>query len=97
MAFQYWRQCPNPRPEKTLYVALGDAYHGDTMGAISVGGVDRFTSMFEPLLFEVIRVPMPDMYRLPAGVAPETAATHYLAQLEASLCRAPRTDRRVGD
>ena len=67
MAFQYWRQRKDPRPEKTLYVALGDAYHGDTMGGISVGGVDRFTAMFEPLMFEVIRVPAPDMYRLPDG------------------------------
>src|SRR5262245_13278324 len=60
MAFQYWRQCSNPRPKKTLYVALGEAYHGDSMGAISVGGVDRFTSMFKPLLFDVIRLPMPE-------------------------------------
>ncbi|MEN6492754.1 MAG: aminotransferase class III-fold pyridoxal phosphate-dependent enzyme, partial [Thermoguttaceae bacterium] len=39
MAFQYWRQRPEPRPEKTLYLALGDAYHGDTLGSVSVGGV----------------------------------------------------------
>ena len=73
MAFQYWRQCSKPRPEKTLYVALGDAYHGDTMGGISVGGVDRFTAMFEPLLFDVIRLPMPETYRLPPAVTSETA------------------------
>ncbi|HTQ38741.1 MAG TPA: adenosylmethionine--8-amino-7-oxononanoate transaminase [Pirellulales bacterium] len=85
MAFQYWRQRPDPRPEKTLYVALGEAYHGDTMGSVSVGGVDRFTAMFEPLMFEVIRVPMPDMYRLASGVRAETALTHYLGELETVL------------
>jgi adenosylmethionine-8-amino-7-oxononanoate aminotransferase len=85
MAFQYWRQRPDPRPEKSLYVALGDAYHGDTLGGISVGGVDLFTSRFAPLLFEVIRLPAPDAYRLPAGVTQATAAAHYLAQAETIL------------
>ncbi|HEY2760212.1 MAG TPA: adenosylmethionine--8-amino-7-oxononanoate transaminase [Pirellulales bacterium] len=85
MAFQYWRQCPKPRPEKTLYVALGDAYHGDTMGGISVGGVDRFTAKFAPLMFDVIRLPMPETYRLPPGVTNDKACTHYLAQLEQAL------------
>ena len=85
MAFQYWRQCPEPRPEKTLYVALGDAYHGDTMGGISVGGVDRFTAKFAPLMFDVIRLPMPETYRLPPGVTSETACAHYLSQLEQVL------------
>ncbi len=85
MALQYWRQRPNPRHEKTVYVALGEAYHGDTMGGISVGGVDRFTAMFAPLLFEVRRVPMPDTYRLPAGVTSESALAHYLGELERVL------------
>jgi adenosylmethionine---8-amino-7-oxononanoate aminotransferase len=85
MAFQYWRQRPDPRPEKAVYLALGEAYHGDTMGGISVGGVDRFTAMFAPLLFEVRRVPMPDMYRLPAGVTKESALSLYLAELERVL------------
>lgn len=60
MAFQYWRQIPRPRPEKTKYLALGEAYHGDTLGSASVGGIDRFNAMFEPLFFDVIRVPSPD-------------------------------------
>jgi adenosylmethionine---8-amino-7-oxononanoate aminotransferase len=85
MAFQYWRQRPDPRPEKTLYVALGDAYHGDSLGSVSVGGVARFHAMFEPLLFEVMRVPMPDMYRLPSSVTTETAAAHYLGCVERVL------------
>ncbi len=85
MAFQYWRQRKDQRPEKTLYVALGDAYHGDTMGSVSVGGVDRFTAMFEPLLFDVIRVPAPDMYRLPQGISAHSAQKHYLGTVEQVL------------
>lgn len=59
MAFQYWRQCPTPKLQKTCYVALGDAYHGDTLGSVSVGGVERFHELFRPLLFEVLRLPIP--------------------------------------
>ncbi len=85
MAFQYWRQRPEPRPEKTCYVALGEAYHGDTLGSVSVGGVERFHAMFRPLLFETLRVAAPDMYRLPPGVDRANALAHYLAQLERVL------------
>lgn len=82
MAFQYWRQRPDPRPQKTCYLALGEAYHGDTLGSVSVGGVERFHAMFRPLLFECLRVPVPDLYRTPPGVTRENALEHYLAQLE---------------
>jgi adenosylmethionine-8-amino-7-oxononanoate aminotransferase len=85
LAFQYWRQCPEPRPEKTCYVALGDAYHGDTLGSVSVGGVARFHDLFRPLLFEVLRLPTPRLYRLPPGVPREQACAHYLAQAERLL------------
>ena len=59
MAFQYWRQADPPQPARTRFVAIGEAYHGDTLGAIGVGGVDRFTAMFGPLTFEAIRIPSP--------------------------------------
>ena len=85
MAFQYWRQRPDPRPEKTCYLALGEAYHGDTLGSVSVGGVERFHAMFRPLLFETQRVPAPDTYRLAPGVTPEGALEHYVAGLERVL------------
>ncbi len=84
MALQYWRQRRDPRPHKTCYLALGDAYHGDTLGSVSVGGVERFHAMFRPLLFEVLR-PAPDMYRLPAAVTRERALEHYLAAVERVL------------
>ncbi|HWB13580.1 MAG TPA: adenosylmethionine--8-amino-7-oxononanoate transaminase [Pirellulales bacterium] len=85
MAFQYWRQRPDPRPGKTCYLALGDAYHGDTLGGVSVGGVERFHALFAPLLFEVIRIPAPQTYRLPPGVAAEHALSHYVGELETVL------------
>ena len=82
MAYQYWRQIPQPQPQKKLYVAFENAYHGDTLGSVSVGGVARFHEMFRPLLFEVLRLPAPDSYRLPVGVTAETACGFYLQQLE---------------
>ncbi len=78
LAFQYWRQCEVPEPKRTTFLALGSAYHGDTLGTVSVGGVSRFHALFEPLLFPVLRGPCPDGYRLPAGIAPDQAADHYL-------------------
>jgi adenosylmethionine-8-amino-7-oxononanoate aminotransferase len=87
MAFQYWRQRPKPRPAKTKYVVLGDAYHGDTIGSVSLGGVERFHQMFGPLLFETIRIPSPNLYRRPAGVTRDAALAHYLAEAEAALAR----------
>ena len=85
MAFQYWRQCPDPRPGKTKYLAFTEAYHGDTLGSVSVGGVARFHEMFRPLLFEVIRLPAPDCYRMPVGVTRTTVCRHYLDQLQRAL------------
>lgn len=76
MAFQYWRQIPNPQPAKTKYLALGEAYHGDTIGSASVGGIDRFTEVFTPLFFDVIRLPPP---------SDRHDAMHYLQQLERTL------------
>ncbi|MBX7165634.1 MAG: adenosylmethionine--8-amino-7-oxononanoate transaminase [Pirellulales bacterium] len=87
MAFQYWRQRPDPRPEKSLYVTLGDGYHGDTIGSVSVGGVERFHALFAPLLFETLRLPTPRLYRLPEGVSRQTACAYFLGQLEAVLER----------
>jgi adenosylmethionine-8-amino-7-oxononanoate aminotransferase len=99
MAFQFWRQrrgagvspavskaggTPAPR---TKYLAWENAYHGDTLGSVSVGGVARFHEMFQPLLFDVVRLPTPDMYRLPPGVTRDSACSHYLAQLEAALAQ----------
>jgi adenosylmethionine-8-amino-7-oxononanoate aminotransferase len=85
MAFQYWRQRPDPRPQKTCYLALGEAYHGDTLGSVSVGGVERFHAMFKPLLFECLRVRAPDLYRTPTGLSRQNALEYYLAQLEQVL------------
>jgi len=78
LAFQYWRQCEKPQTKRTKFLALGNAYHGDTLGTVSVGGVSRFHSMFQPLLFPVLRGPCPDPYRVPPEIDPAEAANFFL-------------------
>ncbi len=68
MAFQYWRQCSNPQPQKTLFLALKGGYHGDTLGDVSVGDLARFHHLFAPLLFPTLRAPQHYCYRCPLGL-----------------------------
>jgi adenosylmethionine-8-amino-7-oxononanoate aminotransferase len=49
MAFQWWTQRGEPR---SGFICLENAYHGDTIGAVSVGGIEHFHSLYRPLLFE---------------------------------------------
>jgi len=60
MAYSFWRNCGE---ERNRFVRLEDAYHGDTIGAVSVGGIDRFHETFKPLLFATESIPSPNRYR----------------------------------
>jgi adenosylmethionine-8-amino-7-oxononanoate aminotransferase len=57
IAFQYWQQ--QGRPARRRFLALSSAYHGDTLGAVSLAGAEPggFFAVFAPLLFEVARAP----------------------------------------
>jgi len=61
MAYQYWQQ--SGHPNKTKFVALKNSYHGDTIGAVSVGGVDLYHKIFKPLLFDIYQADSPSCYR----------------------------------
>ena len=67
MAFQYWQH--QGKPEKTKFISFKNAYHGDTIGAVSVGGIDLFHGVFRPLLFPTIQAPAPYCYRCEFGEA----------------------------
>ena len=56
MAFQYWRQRGGQHVRRTSFVSLAAGYHGDTLGAVSVGGIDLFHGAYSPLLFHSHRV-----------------------------------------
>ena len=51
MAFQFQQQRGGQHTRRTSFVHLRDAYHGDTIGSVSVGGIDLFHSTYRPLLF----------------------------------------------
>jgi adenosylmethionine-8-amino-7-oxononanoate aminotransferase len=60
MAFQYWQQKGADRFRgKTTFLYFTGAYHGDTLGAVSVGGIDLFHHLYKPLLFEAMPLPAP--------------------------------------
>ena len=61
MAYQHWRHLG--RPEKSRFISFKNAYHGDTVGCMSVGGIDLYHEVFRPLLFPTILSPAPYCYR----------------------------------
>lgn len=63
IAFQYWQN--RGYRNKTLFVTLSEAYHGDTIGSVSLGGIDLFHSIFHPLLFKTLNLTTPFPYRYP--------------------------------
>ncbi len=83
MAYQYWQQKGHPRKKK--FAKLSNAYHGDTIGSVSVGGIDLFHQIYHPLLFETITVPSPYRYRWPSGEDPKKVKTESLAAMEEVL------------
>ncbi len=83
MSFQFWVN--SGRPQKTKFVALQGAYHGDTLGAVSVGGIDQYHQVFRPLLFEVYHVAAPRCYHCPVGRRQESCGQECLQALETVL------------
>jgi adenosylmethionine---8-amino-7-oxononanoate aminotransferase len=55
MAFQYWQQRGGEHRRRTRFISLRDAYHGDTIGSVSVGGIDLFHATYRPLLFDTLK------------------------------------------
>ncbi|WP_428268437.1 adenosylmethionine--8-amino-7-oxononanoate transaminase [Haliangium sp.] len=82
-AFQYWQH--RGREHKRMFVHLEDSYHGDTLGAVGVGGIELFHQVYGPLLVDSLAVPTPHLYRHPSASTPEEARDQALAALEALL------------
>lgn len=83
MSFQYHMQ--NHKPKKTRFLALSDAYHGETLGALSVGGVGLYNEVFQPLLLDTVRAEGPDCFRCPFNEQPDRCSTQCLTFIEAKL------------
>ncbi len=83
MAYQYWQQTGHPK--KRRFVTFENAYHGDTIGSVSVGGIDLFHEVYRPLLFDTIKIPSPYCYRCPLKLKYPSCRIACLKPLEEVL------------
>lgn len=83
MAFQYWKNCGVLG--RDTFICLNNGYHGDTLGAVSVGGVDLFHSTFSALLFKTHKAPSPYCYRCELGLSKNTCSLTCLDKMEEIL------------
>src|SRR5690606_26793856 len=101
LSYEYWRRNGVSKPR---FLSLGGAYHGDTVGAVSLGHIDLFHKAYSGLLFETDSVPAPYCYRCPYNRAkPERAdARTYrkcknecVTQIERKFDAAAKRGRRI--
>jgi adenosylmethionine-8-amino-7-oxononanoate aminotransferase len=83
IAFQYRQQ--RGETARTRFVHFTNAYHGDTIGSVSVGGIDLFHALYKPLLFHGFEVPAPHGWRCPDDLDEAACGRSSLAALEATL------------
>lgn len=80
MAYQYWQN--TKKESRTKIVHLNNSYHGDTLGSVSVGGIELFHKVYKDLIFQAIKVDFPDFYRSPEGKEYPQYAFEYLQGIE---------------
>ncbi len=84
-SFQYHQQTGNP--QKTKFLALTDAYHGETIGALSIGDCDLYTKLYKPILMDIVRVKGPDCYRCPYGQTRDNCNCECFEHAEKTFAR----------
>jgi len=85
MSFHYWHN--TGRRERTRFVSLANAYHGETLGALSVSDLPLYRAVYSPLLLEPIVAPSPDWLDSDPDETPEAVATRRLSDMRAILER----------
>lgn len=86
IAYQYWKNIDKDKyKKKNTFISLDDAYHGDTIGSVSVGGMDLYHRIFKPLLFNRISLPSPHTYRMSEDGDEEAVKNFCLQKLESLL------------
>jgi adenosylmethionine-8-amino-7-oxononanoate aminotransferase len=89
IAFQYRLLTQGKRAaSEAVYLSLENAYHGDTLGAAAVGGVELFHDIFKPILLPSLKTPSPYCYRCPIGKTPTDCSIDCADELEHALARA---------
>ncbi|MCS7277676.1 MAG: adenosylmethionine--8-amino-7-oxononanoate transaminase [Aquificaceae bacterium] len=83
LAYQYWK---NRGEKRKVFVTLSEAYHGDTLGAVSLGGIDLFHGTYRDLLFESLKLPSPYLFcKKRYGGISEECREELLSKLEKIL------------
>jgi len=70
------------RPERTKFVALTNGYHGETIGALSMGDIPLYRRIYAPLLLQPIFAPSPDAYEAAPGESAEACALRRADELQ---------------
>jgi len=83
MAYQYWQN--QGKIQKTKIAHLANSYHGDTLGSVSVGGIDLFHKVYKDLIFDAIKLHFCDCYRAPRGKKYPQYAVECLDKIEKVL------------
>lgn len=85
MSFQFWQQ--TGKPKKTRFVSITDAYHGETLGALSVGGCELYREIYRPILLEGFQARGPDCFRCPHGLQRNSCSAECFGHLEQLVTR----------
>ncbi|MCA9055774.1 MAG: adenosylmethionine--8-amino-7-oxononanoate transaminase, partial [Planctomycetaceae bacterium] len=85
IAYQYQRQRPGGSDQRRLFATVRGAYHGDTLGSVSVGSIELFHRVYGGLLFDTVSVPSPVTFRVPEGFDAETYLQHCCDELERTI------------
>jgi len=85
MSFHYWRN--HGEIKRTRFINLTNSYHGETLGALSVGDVALYKETYQPLLREAITVKSPDCYYRESGESWADYSTRAFVEMEAALAR----------
>jgi len=85
IAFQFWQQSSRAARGKKTFVTLHNAYHGDTLGSVSVGGIELFHRIYKPLLFKTYKADAPYCYRCPLQLHYPSCKIECLNSLEKTL------------
>lgn len=80
MCFQYFLQ--SGKPEKQRFMCLSGGYHGETIGALSVGSMDLYAKMYQPMMMNNIHIEAPDCYRCPYGKTRDGCACECFVKAE---------------
>lgn len=83
IAYQYWINIGIK--EKNMFISLKEGYHGDTIGAVSVGGIELFHQVYNPLLTKSIQSPAPYCYRCELGLNSASCEVGCLNEMEKIL------------